>query len=152
MINKTFVYTSIFAALFMAFALKFLHLFDFIKWSPVGWAEKWSFFPTVHYSIKWFMLILAFTLIFAILYILLSFLDTISPSISAILFTVLIIVIAEWAISEPKSPVEALRTISIPLLSITAIVLRFIAGTAVFMKKLSKKDETSSDKTPSMIK
>ena len=41
MINKTFLWTSLFSALFTTISLKFLQIFHFINWSPVGWAKKW---------------------------------------------------------------------------------------------------------------
>ena len=41
MIDKTFLYTSLFSALFTTLSLKFLQMFSFIKWSPIGWADKW---------------------------------------------------------------------------------------------------------------
>lgn len=40
MINKTLGWTAFFSALFTVLSLKFLHLFNFISWSPVGWAKK----------------------------------------------------------------------------------------------------------------
>ncbi len=140
MFNKTFVYTSIFSALFMALSLKFLQLFDFVKWSPIGWFKKWQVLPAAHYSIKWLFLIVVLVILFAIVYLIISFLESIPPSVSALIFSIVAIVIIEWMISEPKTPIEAIRAISIPFLSITAIVLRFIAGTAVYMRKLSRKE------------
>ena len=74
MINKTFFYTSLFSALFMALSLRFLQLFTFIEWSPIGWADKWPEVDSSHSSIKWVLLFLGLFIIFAILYILSSFL------------------------------------------------------------------------------
>ena len=44
MFNKTLLWTALFGALFTTIALKFLQLFNFINWSPVGWAKKWQLF------------------------------------------------------------------------------------------------------------
>ena len=139
MFNKTFVYTSIFSAIFMTLSLSFIHLFNFIKWSPVGWTKEWRFFSSAHYSIKWMVLLLALVIIFAVLYIVFSFLDAISPAVLAIVFGVIGIIALEWFISEPKTPIEVVKSISIPFIAITAIVLRFISGTAVFMRKITRK-------------
>lgn len=140
MLNKTFMYTSIVSALFMALSLKFLQLFDFIKWSPIGWFKKWQVLPAAHYSIKWFFLIVVLAILFAIAYLIISLVESIPPSVSALIFTIVTIITLEWMISEPKTPIEAIRAISIPLLSITAIVFRFISGTAVYMRKLSRNE------------
>ena len=131
MLNKTFVLTSVFAALIMALALKFLHFFNFIKWSPVGWSKKWHLFTSdhfMHYIVNWLLLILALSVLFAIVYIVISFLYKIPPSISALLIGIVVVFIAEWFISKPDSLKEAIDSISIPLLATTAIVFRFIVG------------------------
>lgn len=139
MFNQTFVYTTLFSALFMALSLKFMELFSFIKWSPIGWAERSVYFEPLHFTIKWGMLFLGLMVIFAVIYIIISFLDSIPPAVSALFISILGIVVLEWFISEPKTPIEVIKSVSLPLLAITAIVLRFIAGTAVFYKELSRK-------------
>lgn len=139
MFNKTFVYTTLFSALFMTLSLKFMELFSFIKWSPIGWAEKAALFSPFHFTVKWGILFLVLVIIFAVIYIIMSFLDSIPPALSALFLGVIAIIAVEWFISEPKSPIEVIKSISVPLLSITAIVLRFIAGTAVFHRELSRK-------------
>ena len=136
MINKTFLYTSLFSALFTTLSLRFLQLFSFIEWSPIGWTDKWPEVDSSHYSIKWVLLFLGLFIIFAILYILSSFLVAIPPSLSAIIIGVIGIIILEWFISEPRSLSAVFRNISYPFLAIIAITLRFITGTAVFMRKV----------------
>lgn len=135
MFNKTFFYTSVFAALFMAFALKLLHFFNFITWSPIGWSKEWDLFLTAHYSVKWILLFIGLTFFFAIIYVVISFIHTIPPSVSSLIIGAIAIITLEWAINNPDSPVEAIRTVSLPLFAVTAMVFRFIAGTAVFMKE-----------------
>jgi len=139
MINKAFVFTTIFGALFMTISLKLLHVFKFIKWSPVSWTKKLQFIGLNHYSSKWLFLFLGIVVIFAVLYLVISFLDTIPPSISALTFSIIAIFLIEWMIGEPESFIKTVRSISIPLFAVIAIVLRFIAGTAVFMRQLSRK-------------
>lgn len=139
MLNKTFILTSIFAAMFMTLSLSFMQLFDFIKWSPVGWTKTWNLFSTAHFSVKWAVLFLALVVIFAILYVATSYLDSIPPGVSAIFLGVVGVIAIEWMISEPKSLLDLAKSVSIPFLAITAIVLRFMTGTSVFMRKLSRK-------------
>jgi hypothetical protein len=136
MIDKTFLYTSLFAALFTTLSLKFLQMFSFIKWSPIGWADKWPQVDLYHYSIKWTLLFIGLFIIFAILYILSSFLVAIPPSLSAIIIGIIGVIIVEWIISEPKSLQSLFNTISYPFLATIAITLRFITGTATFMRKV----------------
>lgn len=139
MFNQTFVYTTLFSALFMSISLKFMQLFSFIKWSPIGWAKKWDLFATAHFAVKWGILFLVLVIIFAILYMMVSFFDSIPAALTALFISVIGIIAVEWFISESKSPEELFKSISIPLLSVTAIVLRFIVGTAVFHRELLRK-------------
>ncbi|QUW22271.1 hypothetical protein JSQ81_01365 [Sporosarcina sp. Marseille-Q4063] len=136
MIDKTFLYTSKFSALFTTLSLKFLQMFSFIEWSPIGWADEWPQVDSYHYSIKWTLLFIGLFIIFAILYILSSFMVAIPPSLSAIIIGVIGIIILEWIISEPKTLPDIFTSISYPFLAIIAITLRFITGTATFMRKV----------------
>jgi hypothetical protein len=135
MLTKTFMYTSLFAALFMAVALRFMQFFNFIKWSPIGWSKKWDLFYFAHSSVKWILLFIGLVIFCAIIYFITSFIHSIPPSISALIIGAIIIITLEWAVNNHDSLVEAIRSISLPLFAVTAIVLRFISGTAVFMKK-----------------
>lgn len=137
MINNTLLWTAITGALITTIALKFLQLFKFINWSPVGWAKKWHLFEYAHQSIKWTLLFIALTLLFAILYFVVSFTTSIPPSITALILGSIVVFTVEWTIGSPQSPVAAIKSISIPYLALMAIVFRFITGTAVFMKKFS---------------
>ncbi|NYF24608.1 hypothetical protein [Sporosarcina sp. JAI121] len=137
MINKTLMWTALVGAFFTTAALKFLQLFNFISWSPVGWAKKWHLFEAEHFTIKWTLLFIALSLLFAIVYFAVSFTTSIPPSVTAILLGVIVVFTVEWTIGSPKTPVAALKSISIPYFAIMAIVFRFITGTAVYMKKIS---------------
>ena len=123
----------------MTLSLSMMDLFDFIKWSPVGWTKEWGLLSSAHVSVKWGVLFLSLFVIFAIIYIVTSFLDAISPAVLAIIIGVVGIIVLEWFISGPISPIDLIKSISVPLLAITAIALRFITGTAVFMRKISRK-------------
>ena len=137
MINKTLVWTAFFSALFTAVSLKFLHLFDFISWSPVGWAKKGMLFASAPIVIQWALLFILLTVVFSILYFAVSFTTSIPPSVTSLIITIIAVFAIEWTIGSPKTPFDAFKSLSMPFLAIIAIVLRFITGTAVFMKKLS---------------
>ncbi|MBE1553774.1 hypothetical protein [Sporosarcina limicola] len=138
MINNTLIWTSIISAFFTVLALDFLRLFKFISWSPIGWSKKWQLLASAHFSIKWALLFVALTLIFALLYIVVSYTTSIPPSVTSILIGIVVVFAIEWTIATPKTPLSTIKSISLPFFAIMAIVLRFITGTAVFMKKLSE--------------
>ena len=137
MINQTLLWTALVGAFFTTIALKFLQLFNFISWSPVGWAKKWHLFGSAHFTIKWALLFVALTCLFAILYFAVSFTTSIPPSVTAIILGLIVVFAVEWTIGSPKTPIAAIKSISLPYLALMAIVFRFITGTAVYMKKLS---------------
>ena len=109
MINKTLVWTALVGAFFTTIALKFLQIFNFISWSPVGWAKKWQLFPTAHFTIKWALLFVALVLLYAIVYFAVSFTTSIPPSITALIIGVIVVFAVEWTIGSPKTPLEAIR-------------------------------------------
>jgi hypothetical protein len=136
--NKTLLWTAFFSALFTALSLKFLHLFNFISWSPVGWAKKGMLFASTHIVIQWALLMMILIVAYAILYFAVTFTTSIPPSVTSLIIAIITVFAIEWTIGSPKTPYDAIKSVSIPFLSIIAIVLRFITGTAVFMKKLSE--------------
>ncbi|WP_318614997.1 hypothetical protein [Sporosarcina sp. YIM B06819] len=135
MINKTLLWTAFFSALFTALSLKFLHLFNFISWSPVGWVKKGSLFGSPHIVIQWALFFIILTVVFAIIYFAVSFTSSIPPSVTSLIIAIIAVFAIEWTIGSPKTPFDAIKSVSIPFLAIIAMVLRFITGTAVFMKK-----------------
>ncbi|WP_186670565.1 hypothetical protein [Sporosarcina sp. BP05] len=137
MINKTLLWTALVGAFFTTIALKFLQLFNFINWSPVGWAKKWHLFPSAHFTIKWALLFVALVLLYAIVYFAVSFTTSIPPSITALTIGIIVVFTVEWTIGSPKTPFAAMKSISLPYFALMAMVFRFITGTAVFMKKFS---------------
>lgn len=137
--NQTLFYTSLVAALFMVFSLKFMELFSFIKWSPVGFLKNETVFPKMHFIIQWMILFILLFLVFFVLYILLYYLVAMPPSIPAIILSVLGVFLIEWLIDGERTMSEMIQGISIPLLSTVLIILRFLSGTASHYKELSKK-------------
>lgn len=138
--NRTLFYTALFSAMIMLISLKFFELFSFINWSPIAWGENTSLFSTMHFTVKWGLLFVVLFFVFILLYMIMYYLAAIPPSMSAIFFTIVLVFLLEWFISDTKTPWETIQSVSVPLLSVTAIVLRFISGTAVFYYELSKKE------------
>lgn len=139
MLNRTLFYTSLVAALFMVLSLKFMELFSFIKWSPVGFLKNESIFPKMHFTIQWGILFVILLIVFTLIYILLYLLATIPPAVSAIILSIIGVLLIEWFVNGERTPAEMIQAVSIPFLSTVAIILRFISGTASFNKELSKK-------------
>ncbi|MGG0667926.1 hypothetical protein [Sporosarcina koreensis] len=135
MFNKTMVWTTIMAALFTIGALKFLHFFNFIKWSPVGWGKKWLLFGSSNEGWKWAILFIILFIVFGLFYGLSRAASNIPPAVTAIAVSIIAAVAIEWIIYSPQTVTEGVKKLSIPFFSIIAIVTRFITGTAVYMKK-----------------
>jgi hypothetical protein len=129
------IWTTIIAALFTTGALKFLHFFNFIKWSPVGWGKKWLLFGSSNEGWKWVLLFIFLLLVYGVFYLFSRTTHKIPPAITAISVSIIAAVAIEWVIYTPQSFTEGIKKLSIPFISIIAIVSRFITGTAVYMKK-----------------
>lgn len=135
MFTKTMAWTTFIAALFTLMALKFLHFFNFIKWSPVGWGKKWLLFGFSGEGWKWVILFIILLIGYGLLYGLSGAAANIPPAITAIVVSLIAAVAIEWIIYSPQTFTEGIRKLSIPFFSVIAIVSRFITGTAVYMKK-----------------
>lgn len=135
MFTKTMIWTTIVAALFTLGALKFLHFFNFIRWSPVGWGKKWLLFGSDDEGWKWAILFIILVIVFGLFYVLSRATANIPPAITAIAVSIIVAVAIEWIIYSPDTFTEGIKKLSIPFISILAIVSRFITGTAVYMKK-----------------
>ncbi|HEX5563674.1 MAG TPA: hypothetical protein VFX34_01835 [Sporosarcina sp.] len=135
MFNKTMIWTTLIATLFTLGALKFLHFFNFIKWSPVGWGKKWLLFGSSDEGWKWALLFIILFIVFGLFYGLSRAAANIPPAITAIVVSIIAAVAIEWIIYSPQTFMEGVKKLSIPFFSIIAIVCRFITGTAVYMKK-----------------
>ncbi|REB10048.1 hypothetical protein DVB69_04380 [Sporosarcina sp. BI001-red] len=136
----TLFWTALVAALLTALSLKFLKVFHFVKWSPLGWSKKWDILATESPIVKWFVLIIVLVLIFIVLYSILQVTSKIPPSITSIVLALLLVCAVEWTISRPDSIGSAFKSVSIPFLCLIAIITRFVVGTSVYMKnELPKK-------------
>lgn len=138
--KPTLFWTALVAGLLTALSLKFLKVFHFVKWSPIGWSQKWDIIAKESAIAKWLVLIIILVLLFIALYSVLHITSKISPSITSIVLAVILVCAVEWTISRPVSIESAFKSVSIPFLCLIAIITRFVVGTAVFMKnELPKK-------------
>lgn len=137
MFKHTLFWTAICSSLFTTVSLKFFQLFNFIEWSPIGWAEKWRSFSYLHFSIQWAILFIGLALLYALIYVAVSFTTSIPPSVTALIIAVIGVLSIEWSIHSPSTPSAAIGSVSMPLLALLAIVMRFITGTSVYMRKIS---------------
>ncbi|MGG0642899.1 hypothetical protein ABE021_02980 [Sporosarcina gallistercoris] len=138
--KPTLFWTALVAGLLTALSLKFLKVFHFVKWSPIGWSRKWDIMPKESPIVKWLVLIIVLGLVFIALYSVLQFTIKIPPSITSIGLAVILVCAVEWTISRPVSVGSAFKSVSIPFLCLIAMITRFVVGTAVFMKtELPKK-------------
>ncbi|GKV68104.1 hypothetical protein NCCP2716_06020 [Sporosarcina sp. NCCP-2716] len=129
----TFFWTAAVAGLFSALSLKFLHIFHFVSWSPVGWMDRFVFLTKQPSAVKWTVFILLLFVLHAMLYGLFTAASQLPPSVMAILMAIIVVCAVEWAVTPPASLKSAYRAVSIPLLALAAIIMRFVSGTAVFM-------------------
>ncbi|WJY28446.1 hypothetical protein [Sporosarcina trichiuri] len=83
---------------------------------------------------KWFALFAVLLIFYILVYLIFTAAASLPPSVLSIIAALAVVCTAEWVISPPSGAKEAVRTISIPLLAIAAIIMRFVSGTAVFMR------------------
>ena len=133
---KLYFGLTFFSALFsMTIRLKFFHLFNFIKWSPVGWAEKWQLFA---YGAFYIQMGVAFyctgVVICDSLYC--RFIYNIHSAIchSAIIGIIVVFAI-EWTISSPETPTAAIKSVSIPFFAMIAIVFQIYHRNSCFYEE-----------------
>ncbi|WP_153732930.1 hypothetical protein [Sporosarcina obsidiansis] len=136
-ITSTHVWTAVMAAFLSTFSLKFLQVFKFIKWSPIGWSERLHMFTTTPVWFKWGLLWIVCFVIFFLLYLIALFTSKIPPSLSSIVFTVIMLVFIEWMVhvKGDLSITQFIKKMSIPFAALLAMIIRFVIGTSVYMRK-----------------
>lgn len=124
--------TSFAATLVCIILLLIMDLFDFIKWSPIGFADKIQLFDSTPNYIKWSVLfIVIWGICILFYYISLIFLK-IPVSISSLGIGILIAVFLEWLILDKSSFIETIKHLSIPFMCIIVILARFLMESAIF--------------------
>ncbi|ARD46828.1 hypothetical protein SporoP37_00710 [Sporosarcina sp. P37] len=136
-ITSTHVWTAIMAAVLSVIALKFLKVFKFIKWSPVGWTKKFQMFAETPGLVKWILLWVICFVLFFILYFIARLTFKIPPTLSSLIVTVIAIFFIEWMIhvKADLTMTQFIKKISIPFACLFAMIFRFVIGTSVYMRK-----------------
>ncbi|MBY0220891.1 hypothetical protein [Sporosarcina aquimarina] len=136
-ITATHFWTALMAAVLSIFSLKFLRVFKFIDWSPVGWSERLHIFTTTPGWFKWTLLGIVCFVLFFLLYMITLFTSKIPPSVSSLIITIIALIFIEWAIyvNAELTMKQFLKKLSIPFACLLAMVIRFVIGTSVYMRK-----------------
>ncbi|AXH99055.1 hypothetical protein DV702_04490 [Sporosarcina sp. PTS2304] len=136
-ITSTHVWTSVMAAILSIISLKFLKVFAFISWSPIGWSKRFHMFTTTPSWFKWVLLGAICFLLFFILYMIALFTSKIPPTFSSLIITVIALFCIEWIIhmKADLTMTQFMKKLSIPFVCLFAIIIRFVIGTSVYMKK-----------------
>lgn len=137
--KEVFFWTSFIAALSLTIALKFLQFFHFIDWSPVEKLESGFILTSHQWLIKWLLLgIIIWGLCLLHMLITQAFPWQNATFISIGLTVVYIFLITQYI--QPKElEKDFWEQLSLPLLAVLAIVIRFMSGTVLFFRELSKK-------------
>lgn len=136
-ITLTHILTALTAALIAILSLKFLQVFHFIKWSPIGWSERYHLFTDGSVWFKWSLLLFFCFLLFFLLYMIGLFTSAIPPSLTSIVLAVAALLLIEWLIyaSPGLTAAQFLKKVSIPFGALLAMIVRFVVGTSVYIRK-----------------
>lgn len=137
-ITLTHFLTALTAAVIAVFSLKFLQVFHFIKWSPVGWAERYHLFTDGSVWFKWSLLLFFCFLLFFLLYMIALFTSAVPPSLTSIILAAGAVLFIEWLIyaSPDLTAAKFLKKVSLPFGALLAMIVRFVVGTSVYMRKM----------------
>lgn len=126
------VSTSFVAALICTLLLKVIDLFHWIKWSPIGYADKLQMFESVRALGKWFILfIVVWFICFVFYYISLIFIK-IPVSITSLALGIILAIIMEWIFLDKDTLAKTIKHLSIPFICIVVILVRFMMESAIF--------------------
>ena len=136
-ITSTHGWTAIAAAFLSVIELKFLKVFKLIGWSPLGWTKRFQMFAMAPGWTKWILLWMICFMLFFVLYFIARFTTRIPPSLSSIILTLVAIFLVEWMIhvKADLTMMQFAKKLSIPFACLFAIIIRFVIGTSVYMKK-----------------
>ncbi|MEI4771399.1 hypothetical protein WAX74_17370 [Psychrobacillus sp. FJAT-51614] len=126
------VSTSFVAALICTFFLKVLDFFNWIKWSPIGYADKLQIFESFRDRWKWGILfIVVWFICFVFYYISLIFIK-IPVSITSLAIGIILAIIMEWIFLDKSTLVKTIKHLSIPFICIVVMLVRFMMESAIF--------------------
>ncbi|MBM7607134.1 hypothetical protein JOD29_000371 [Lysinibacillus composti] len=124
--------TSLAASIFLAVGLKLLNLFHFIKWNPVGYAEKWGVLEQSHGLVRWFFLLIVLFIILFILYLIMQYVALVPPFVTSLVIGGVIALLAEWIIKDLPAELSSFKKLSIPFIVTVIMTSRFVFETATY--------------------
>ena len=129
------VSTSFAAALMTIILLKIFDIFHFIKWNPIGYAEKLHFATESIGIVKWVLLFLFIWIVCLIFYYISLIFMKIPVSITSLAIGILLAILMEWVFLDKGSFVKTLKVVSIPFICIVTMLVRFIMESAIFQSQ-----------------
>ncbi|MBD7943904.1 MULTISPECIES: hypothetical protein [Psychrobacillus] len=127
-------FTSLAAAVVVTALLKFLHLFHFVKWNPVGYSKSFEMFDDTNVYLRWLVLFLVIWAISLVIYYISILTAKVPVAISSIIFGIILAFIVEWLISD-ATMIKTIKKTSIPFICIVVIGVRFLMESAIFHSK-----------------
>ncbi|QFF99416.1 hypothetical protein PB01_11595 [Psychrobacillus glaciei] len=131
-LNGLSVSTSFVAALLCIFFLKMMEFFHFIKWNPIGYADKLEVFSKSKDYWKWIILFIGLWCFCIILYYISLIFIKIPVSISSLALGIILAVALEWLFLDKISVSKTIKHLSIPFICIVVMLLRFLMESAIF--------------------
>ncbi|MCM3359887.1 MULTISPECIES: DNA helicase [unclassified Psychrobacillus] len=129
------VLTSLAAAIGITALLKFLHLFSFVKWNPVGFSKSFEMFEDTNVYLRWLVLFLVIWVISIVIYYISLLTSKVPVAISSLIFGILLAFVVEWLISDAGTMLKTMKKLSIPFICIVVIGMRFLMESAIFHSK-----------------
>lgn len=134
-----YLWTILSSSLTFLLSLKILHVFKFIKFSPIGWAENLNVYDHAHPLVKWFILWVFVMVMIALLFALGELMKNIKMNLTSVLLAVFFVWLIEWYMQKTPN----IHKFSIPLGVIIAIHLLWILETASYHAKVRSLDSRS---------
>src|SRR5690606_29308421 len=127
--------TSIAASIFLSLMLQMLSYFKFIKWNPIGFAERYGILEESHAIVHWLFLAIMIFLTSFILYLIMQYVYNVPAFITSLVIGVILAIMTEWIIYDLPAELSSFKKLSIPFMVIIVISARFLFETASFHYK-----------------
>ena len=131
-VNGLSISTSFVAAIISLVFLKLLELFNFIKWSPIGYAENFDSLSSIKDYLKWGILFIGLWCFCILLYYISLIFLKIPVSISSLVLGIILAIVMEWIFLDKISVSKTIKHISIPFVCVVVMLLRFLMESAIF--------------------
>jgi len=126
------LWTAAVASLFFAATLKFLDVFHFIDWKPLGWSKRYHLFEQSSGFFQWILLYVLIFIFSLLLFYIAKITKKAKPSILSFIAGLIIAIFIEWLIQRPNDIGKYLKDFSVPFGVAVLITTRFIVETAIF--------------------